>query len=216
MITEKELNELRPKGLDGALWEELKFCHLPWHQLSVAITVKLPDHVLENYKKMALAARDKRIIILSGPTGTGKTVFGIRYIIRCLYEGIRPPIYLDCYSLRAIIDGRLGIELDYHDTLRCYQTRLKHPFAVERENFVDISELPFHYGVIMIDDFGRQDFEAIWTLIEKTYSSGSRLILTTNIRPEEIDMEFPERVKGRLREIGLLWVRGGEDLRAGR
>jgi len=221
MISEAELNKLYPKGLSWNLWEELKSCNLPWNQLAVALRKNIiPPEVAEDYKKMALAAKDKKVVIILGPTGTGKTVFGIRYLVRSLYNGIRPPLYLSNYELRAILEGRLAIELDYNDTLQNYITRLRHPYAIEKENYVALEEVPATYGVIMVDDFGKPDFEAVWMLIERTYSTGSTLILTSNIRPVEItgseNLEgWPERVRSRLREIGLVWVRPGKDLRGG-
>lgn len=215
-VSERELDTYRPTGLEGSQWEELKFCNLPWHQLKVALTKDiLPREVVKQYTDIALKAKDKNIVILLGSVGVGKTVMGIRYMVRCLYEGMSPPLYLSHIDLKVIMDGRLGIELDYHDALRAYQTRLKHPYAIEKENYVALEDVCSHYGVVMIDDFSRPHYEIISDLIEKAYQTNCKLVLTSNDSPEDLKEGLPERVRSRLREHGVIKRIVGRDLRGG-
>jgi predicted ATPase len=210
-VTEQELNKLMPPILTGSQWEELKHCCLPWHQLSVALDKDIiPPEIVRQYVK-ATKGRNHRILILLGAVGVGKTILGTRYLIRSLSEGYTPPLYLSDQKFRAVYDGRLAIELTWHDVLG-YATEIKHPYAVEKQNYVPFESIGDNYGVIMIDDFKACDIEAVAQLIEQVYATNSRLILTSN-EPPDLLHSLPEHVKSRLREIGYVLRIKGKDLR---
>ena len=211
-ITEQELNKLRPAILTGDQWEALKNCGLPWHQLSIALDKNIiPPEIVKQYVR-ATRGFHHRILILLGSVVVGKTVLGIRYLIRSLSEGYYPPLFLSDQKFRAVYDGRLALELTWHDILG-YVTEIKHPYAIEKESYVAFESIGDKYGVIMVDDFKAKDIEAIAELIEQVYATSSRLILTSNEPPDLLHEGLPEHVKSRIREVGYVLRIKGEDLR---
>jgi DNA replication protein DnaC len=211
-ITEQQLNKLRPVILTASQWEALKNCGLPWHQLSIALDKNIiPAEIVKQYVK-ATRGFDHQTFILLGNVGVGKTVLGIRYLIRSLSEGYCPPLFLSDQKFRAVYDGRLAIELTWHDVLG-YITEVKHPYAIEKGSYVPFESIGERYGVIMVDDFKAKDIEAIAELIEQVYATNSRLILTSNEPPDTLHQKLPEHVKSRIREVGYVLRIKGEDLR---
>ena len=214
MVGEAKLETVRPKILDGVSWEELKRCGIPAHQLYVAINRELPTIPIELAKQYArkINSTPHNVLLLMGDTGTGKTVLGIRYMVKLIADGYSPPIYIPSYILSAILRGEMKIVRTYHPLLG-YATEFTATYNRKDGEVIALEELGHRYGVIMIDDLRGEEVKVFNTLVEQVYQSGAKLIVTTNLKPTEFKKYVEDRASSRLEDIGYALQLEGQDLR---
>ena len=214
IVNEATLERVRPKILPGNTWEEFKHCGIPYHQLYVAINKEIPTIPIELAKKYAekISSKPHNVLILLGEIGTGKTVLGIRYMVKCLADGFTPPIYIPNYILEGILSGQLKIVRNYHEILG-YSTEFTSVHNKTAGEVISLEELGHKYRFIMIDDIREDTFWVVNSLIEQVYQSGAKLVITTNLSPEKFKENLDDRAKSRLEVLGHALQLVGDDLR---
>ncbi len=215
MVNEITLEKVRPVILNGQQWNELKNCGISANQLYWAIApgkAPIPKTLAESWADK-IRRNPHNILVLLGPTGVGKTVLGIRYMVKWIAEGLSPAIYIPGYILDGLLEGELKIVLRYHEILGHITefTSVYNPTPDGED--VQLKNLAHRYQLIMLDDVREAHAELINNLVEQVYQTGARLVMTSNLMAEDFKEFLTERTQSRLKALAYVLTLECEDLR---
>lgn len=138
----------------------------------------------------AWLATDTPALIVSGGTGSGKTVAAIR----AMEQHTRPQF------LRAL---RIGAHFER--------------WSADREDGTE--PIDFHADLIVIDDLGQEPTEdrrampALEEVLDQRQSARTRTLITTNLNADQIRDRYSERIRSRLAQIGSFRALSAADMR---
>jgi len=214
MVDEITLEKVRPVILNGQQWNELKNCGISLNQLYWAIApnkAPIPKDIIETWAER-IRENPHNILLLLGPTGVGKTVLGIRYLVKWIAEGLSPVIYIPGYILDGLLEGELKIVLRYHEILG-YTTEFTSIYNPADGENVQLRNLAHRYRLIMLDDLREAHGEFINSIIEQVYQTGTRLVMTTNLTPNGFKELLSERTRSRMEALAYALTLQCKDLR---
>lgn len=135
-------------------------------------------------------ASSKPTLVLSGGTGTGKTVAAMRAILEA-----------DSFQfLRAI---RIGAHYER--------------WSSDRED--DVEPIRFGVALLVVDDLGQEPIDdrrvmpAIEEVLDQRQSERTRTLITTNLSADQLRSRYSERIVSRLRQNATVKILGASDMR---
>jgi DNA replication protein DnaC len=199
---QERLRAARAENLRHARKVAVKSFGLPLNNLDLIRA----GGVRETAATRALAlAGDAPLVILSGPTGHGKTVVASKWLYDWLKDesswewdnDVTPRLRGSGQFITAGDMADIAFEPSHLKRALCAKTRLV------------IDEL----GVEYLDKDGRV-MAMFNSVLNQRYASKHLTLITTNLNADEFKERYEGRIGGRIREVGAFMEVGGYDLRA--